>query len=631
MQTRPLTPNFTRSPKKNEKKTNKLSQPALFTGTIPEHFAGVVSQHGDRPAVIARSPTTNPVTTAGAAAEEALTYHGLDVLSNRLASSLSSLGVRKGDRVAVSLGNGAPFAALTYALFKLGAVLVPLNPTFSSHQVVSALRHLGATVLVSGAATDLAYRPGRGRSNEALLRDVVGGDLAASPSPSHGLQSEAVPSLRAVVVLDNLASHPQLAFDLSACRALTPYSSLLDGSPDPVTPSEALLPSDIINIQFTSGTTSAPKAAMLSHTSILNNGRFIADRMGLDPSDKIVVPPPLFHCFGSVLGYMASATTGAAILFPSPAFDPVATVKMASDHEATGLYGVATMLVAIFEALDAAGPSALPPPRHLRKGIAAGSSVPESLMRRIYDRLGLRDLVICYGMTETSPVSCMTRPSDPFAKRTSSIGTPMPHTSVKIVSPADPSVVLPVGQRGELAASGYLTMRGYYADQTATDAVRRADPDGRVWVYSGDEASMDADGFVEITGRIKDLIIRGGENIHPLEVENCLFQLRGVNEVSVVGVPDDRLGEAVAAFVVPSPGWSTDADSAGAKRDGAGGGEGGVLAVDDIKSWVKEKLSGHLVPKYVFWTDVYPKTASGKIQKFKLRDQAKDMLKMKQP
>ena len=213
MQTRPLTPNFTRSPKKNEKKTNELSQPALFTGTIPEHFAGVVSQHGDRPAVIARSPTTNPLTTAGAAAE-----------------------VRKGDRVAVSLGNGAPFAALTYALFKLGAVLVPLNPTFSSHQVVSALRHLGATVLVSGAATDLAYRPGRGRSNEALLRDVVGGDLAASPSPSHGLQSEAVPSLRAVVVLDNLASHPQLAFDLSACRALTPYSSLLDGSPAAVTP-----------------------------------------------------------------------------------------------------------------------------------------------------------------------------------------------------------------------------------------------------------------------------------------------------------------------------------------------------------------------------------------------------------
>ncbi|KAL7934204.1 hypothetical protein V8C35DRAFT_37373 [Trichoderma chlorosporum] len=579
-------------------------EPTLFTGTIPEHFASVVSRHGDRPAVIARSPT--PL-----ARESTLTYHALDLVSNRLASSLSSLGVRKGDRVAVSLGNSAEFAALTYALFKLGAVLVPLNPTFNAQQVISALGHLEAQVLIIGAVTDLAYRPGQGRSNKQLLEAVVG-DLRRSR-----IQSEAVPSLRRVVVLDNLAYHPDVHFPLDQFAALSSYEALLEGSDRAVKPDAPLHPADTINIQFTSGTTSAPKAAQLSHTAILNNGVFIADRMGLNATDRIVVPPPLFHCFGSVLGYMASATTGAAILFPSPAFDPVATVRMAAETDATGLYGVSTMLVSIFEALDAGN---LPVPRHLRKGIVAGSSVPESLMRTIYKRLGLQDVVICYGMTETAPVSCMTRPSDSFEQRTSSVGTPMPHTSIKIVDPLDRERVLPIGERGELATSGYLVMKGYFGDPERTAQVRRVEADGRTWMYSGDEAEMDADGFVQITGRIKDLIIRGGENIHPLEVENCLFQLPGVQEVSVAGVPDERLGEAVAAFVIPRHGWAT----ADAGRDGDEAAR--RLSKDRVRSWVRANLSSHLVPKYVFWVDDYPKTASGKIQKFRLQDMAKKML-----
>lgn len=511
----------------------------------------------------------------------------------------------------MSLGNGAEFAALTYALFKLGAVLVPLNPSFNAHQVQAALAHLGAEVLIIGAVTDLAYRPGKGRSNRALLETVVG-DLHRS-----AIQSEAVPTLRRVVVLDNRANHPGVDFPLEDLPALSPYNDLLQGSDRAVVPDAPLDPSDTINIQFTSGTTSMPKAAQLSHTSILNNGAFIADRMGLAPSDRIVVPPPLFHCFGSVLGYMATATTGAAILFPSPAFDPVATIRMASEHEATGLYGVSTMLVSVFEALDAGG---LPVPQHLRKGIVAGSSVPEALMRTIFARLGLEDLVICYGMTETAPVSCMTRPSDPFAQRTASVGTPMPHTTVKIVDPCDPSRIVPIGERGELAASGYLVMKGYYGDPERTAQVRRHEADGRTWLYSGDEAQMDANGFVQITGRIKDLIIRGGENIHPLEVENCLFQLPGVQEVSVAGVPDDRLGEAVAAFIIPRAGWTTgDSESEGdeaAKR----------LTKERVRNWVRTKLSSHLVPKYIFWVDDYPKTASGKIQKFKLQEMAKKQL-----
>jgi acyl-CoA synthetase (AMP-forming)/AMP-acid ligase II len=277
------------------------------------------------------------------------------------------------------------------------------------------------------------------------------------------------------------------------------------------------------------------------------------------------------------------------------------------------------MLVAVLESLDT---SPFPAPKSLKKGIVAGSSVPAALMKTVQSRLGLEDLVICYGMTETSPVSCMTTPSDPFSKRTTTVGTPMPHTTVKIVSPTDSSVILPLNTRGELAASGYLTMKGYFNDPEKTAEVRRVDDDGKVWVYSGDEAEMDEDGFVQITGRIKDLIIRGGENIHPLEIENCLFQLKGVKEVSVVGVPDEKLGEAVAAFIVPVKGWKT--------CEGKGEEQGDkVLGAADVRKWVAEKLSKHLVPRDVFWVEDYPKTASGKIQKFKLREMAVKFLEEK--
>ncbi|KOS21052.1 putative acyl-CoA synthetase YngI [Escovopsis weberi] len=612
-------------------------QPPLLRCTIPEHFASVVARHGDRPAVIARAPPTAP-------SEETLTYAALDLASNRLARSLASLGVQKGHRVAVSLGNCAEFAALTYALYKLGAVLVPLNPTFNAQQLGAALRHLGAELLVIGAVTDLAYKPGRGRCNEPLLRQLVG-DLRAPRSAAAGLQSECVPCLRAVVVVDNRAAHPGAAgaFDLGHATALTPYEEMLRASSDrPVTPDEALEPSDTINIQFTSGTTSAPKAAMLSHDAILNNGRFIADRLGLDPSDRIVVPPPLFHCFGSVVGYMATATTGAALLLPSPAFDPHAALRMCADHEATGLYGVSTMFIAMLDALEeagGAGPSEAPRrrPRHLTKGIVAGSSVPEALMGRITERLGMRDLAICYGMTETAPVSVMTRASDPPAERRATVGTPMPHTAVKIVSPAGD--VVPLHTRGELAVRGYLVMKGYFNDPARTAEVLVPDdpddpaggeeeggcPDGIAgpWMLSGDEAQMDERGFVRVTGRIKELIIRGGENIHPLEIEECIARLPGVTDVAVCGVPDARLGEAVAAFVILRGDYRTVEDARGRRRDG--GGEEGISRAA-VRAHVAERLSGHLVPKYVFWVDEHPKTASGKIMKYKLREMVRDRL-----
>ncbi|KAJ3496489.1 hypothetical protein NLG97_g2619 [Lecanicillium saksenae] len=517
-------------------------------------------------------------------------------------------------------GNNVEFAALTYAIYKLGAVLVPLNPSFNASQVIAALRLLGVKVLIISAITDLAYKPGFGRSNESLLSEVLT-ELSAGTA-HNGTEN----TLDAVIVIDNTHNHPNETFTYPQSERVVMYESLLHGterSPDLPLDLDA---NDTATIQFTSGTTSSPKAAMLSHRSILNNALFIAQRMGMESFDRVVVPPPLFHCFGSVLGYLAVAATGATILFPSPAFDPRATVEMCCKYNATGLYGVTTMMLAVLDSLPECGT-----PTSLRKGIVAGSTVPEALMQRIYDKLGLEDLVICYGMTETSPVSCMTSPFDPFEKRCSSVGRPMPHTLVKIVNPLNRSRVMPINKPGELAISGYLVMKGYYGNQEQTDAVRVMEPNGPVttaWMYSGDEAIMDENGYVSITGRIKDLIIRGGENVHPLEIENCLLQLPGIMEAAVVGIPDDRLGETICAFIILHRGWNFSQEC-------------GTINTSDvfdetteyqvskhaIQRWIRVKLSSHLVPKAIFHVGELPKTASGKVQKFVLRQWASDMNK----
>ncbi|KAI0476059.1 hypothetical protein GGR56DRAFT_665857 [Xylariaceae sp. FL0804] len=666
-----------------------------FEGTIPEHLASVVAAHGDRPAVVARSPTTTTTTASTTKAPHrpppprtvTLSYAALDALSGTLAHSLRSLGVKKGDRVAVSLGNVAENVALSYALFKLGAVLVPLNPAFNQLQLAAALRHLGVELLVIGAVQDVAYHACRGRSNLPLLQSLIPDLLRQGGGGSGGqrrgrVESPSVPTLRTVVLVDNTADHPHLAggFPTPAAESLgssrlVPYAELAPPCSDfvddgasgsllsasrPVVPDAPLRPEEAVNIQFTSGTTSFPKAAMLSHTNILNNGYLIASRMGLVPSDKMVVPPPLFHCFGCVLGLMATSTTGAAILFPSPAFDPAATLHMVAEHRATGLYGVPTMFIAELELLSNPDFAKTLPPGgldNLRTGIAAGSSIPASLMARLIETLNLHGLVICYGMTETSPVSIMTAPDDPLERRTASVGRVMPHTRIKVVARGDRSRVLPRGERGELAVSGYLLMQGYYGDraQTAKDLVVEAD--GSTWMYTGDEACIDSSGYVEITGRIKDLIIRGGENVHPLEIENCLMQHPQVRDASVVGVPDAKYGEAIGAFVILNRGVQQqqqqqqqpkqrqkDADKATTTTTAAAAVDDDRTMIateqetseaarldddklpleEDLRRWVREALSPHLAPRHIWFLDQFPKTASGKIQKHKLREAVLD-------
>ncbi|KAF2213881.1 hypothetical protein CERZMDRAFT_38719 [Cercospora zeae-maydis SCOH1-5] len=565
------------------------SEPPLLEQTVPEHFASIVSRYGDRPAVSTRHQRIT------------LTYDELDQKSNALARGLQSIGVQKGDRVSVSLGNNIEFAIATYALFKLGAVLNPLNPSFNAHQVVSALNHLETSHLIIGTETHLIRKDPR--NNSEILKHIAPGIGGKK------LDSELCPSLKEIVLVDN--SHGRV--DAGSLGATVPFQAIQEGQSAQSISHQDLHKDDVINIQFTSGTTSAPKAACLSHRSILNNGAQIGARMLLTPEDVIVCPPPLFHCFGCILGYMATATHGAQIVFPTEAFDPMASLQAVQDYKGTGLYGVATMFLAELELI---ANKTIPNEgfQYLRTGIAAGSSVPQALMKRLHKVLNLTELTICYGMTETSPVSCMTRTDDPLQKRIETVGQLQPHVEAKVVDPFDHSRTLAVGEKGELAVSGYLLMKEYYKDPQKTTEAMISLPSlsgkHETFMLTGDEAVMDEEGYVAITGRIKDLIIRGGENIHPLEIENCLLGHEGVREVSIVGLKDEKYGEVVAAFVVRN-------------RNS----EGEALSGKEVRDYVREKLSGHLVPKYVFWTEDYPKTASGKIQKFKLQEEGERLVK----
>ncbi|KAL2043829.1 hypothetical protein N7G274_003349 [Stereocaulon virgatum] len=552
-------------------------EPPLLEQTVGEHFESIVSKFGDRTAVISRHQRAR------------LTYKALDKQSSDFARGLLSRGVEKGDRVAVSLGNNIEYAIATYGIFKIGATLVPLNPGFNAQQVISALAHLKASHLIISAETNLPRK--KPRSNVPLLQQLIP-DLRTQK-----LESEAVPSLHEVVLVDNSKGR----VDVSTLVPTINFDVLLfDGRSSDRLSRPGLHPDEIVNIQFTSGTTSTPKAACLSHRSILNNGNSIGDRMLLTERDIVCCPPPLFHCFGCILGYMATATHGSAIVFPTEAFDPHATLKSVQEEKCTALYGVPTMFIAELELLHN-GTIPYEGFEQLRTGIAAGSSIPAELMRKLHKILNLTELTICYGMTETSPVSAMTTTDDPLEKRIDSVGRLLPHVEAKVVDPADRTKIVAIGQKGELAVHGYLVMQEYWGDPDRTAEVMIPDDSGKVWMHTGDEAEMDAEGYVKITGRIKDLIIRGGENIHPLEVENCLFAHPEVQEVSVVGLADERYGEVVAAFIIAQ--------------------QGANVTVEQIRSWVREKLSHHLVPKYVFWVDNYPKTASGKIQKFKLKEE----------
>jgi fatty-acyl-CoA synthase len=475
---------------------------------------------------------------------------------DRVARALIATGLRPGDRLGIWSPNCAEWVLVQYATAKVGIVLVNVNPAYRSSELAYALRQSGCRALVAARA----FKSSDYVAIVAVVRDEL-------------------PDLEQVVFLDTddwtrfLAAGERVSADeLAARQAATQFD-------------------DPINIQYTSGTTGFPKGATLSHHNILNNGYFIGAGCGYTQADRVCIPVPYYHCFGMVLGNLACTTHGACIVVPGPAFEPVAVLEAVEAERCTSLYGVPTMFIAElehprFSEFDLSS---------LRTGIMAGSPCPIDVMRRVVRDMHMAEVTICYGMTETSPVSTQTAAGDPLEKRVGTVGRVHPHVEVKVADPVE-GRVLPRGEPGELCTRGYSVMLGYWSEEERTEeAIDR----GR-WMHTGDLAVMDEEGYLNIVGRIKDMVIRGGENVYPREVEEFLYGHPDVADVQVIGVPDARYGEELMAFIVPRKGAEIDAERVG--------------------EFCRGKIAHYKIPRYVSTVDAFPMTVTGKVQKYRLRE-----------
>jgi fatty-acyl-CoA synthase len=512
------------------------------------------------------------------------TYRALQADAHRLASALLVQGLQPGDRVGIWSHNNAEWVLMQLATAQVGLVLVNINPAYRTSEVEYALNKVGCKLLVTMARFKTSDYLG-------MLRELA-------PEWAHGqpgaLEAQQLPHLKTVVWIDEPGQGTDEA-------GLMRFSALLDqgdaADPRLAQVAATLKASDPINIQFTSGTTGFPKGATLTHRNILNNGFFIGECMKLTPADRLCIPVPLYHCFGMVLGNLACFTHGATIVYPNDGFDPLTVLQTVQDERCTGLHGVPTMFIAEldhprFKEFDLST---------LRTGIMAGSPCPTTVMQRVVSDMHLSQITIAYGMTETSPVSCQSSTDTPLDRRVSTVGTVQPHLEVKIVSP-DSGEVMPTGQSGELCTRGYSVMHGYWDDPAKT--AEAIDAEG--WMHTGDLATMDAEGYVNIVGRIKDMVIRGGENIYPREIEEFLYRHPAVQDVQVVGVPDAKYGEELCAWVIVKPGQALDEDA--------------------VRAFCKGQIAHYKVPRYIRFVDAFPMTVTGKIQKFKIRDAMKDQL-----
>ena len=485
-----------------------------------------------------------------------LTYREMDERVNAVAGGLLDLGMRKGDRVGIWSPNCAEWVYLQYATAKIGAILVNINPAYRTSELEYVLGQSGCRMLVSASS----YLTSDYRGMVDAVRHEV-------------------PGLERVVYLDDPAWE-----ELCERGAAVPADRLAAAA-------AALSPSDPINIQYTSGTTGFPKGATLSHRNILNNGLFVGELCRYTPGDRVCIPVPFYHCFGMVLGNLACTTHGATIVVPGAGFDPEQVLRTVEAERCTSLYGVPTMFIAELAA-DDFGTYDL---SSLRTGIMAGSPCPVEVMKRVISDMNMSEVTICYGMTETSPVSTQTKADDDIERRVSTVGSVHPHVEVKIIDPESGATV-DAGERGELCTRGYSVMLGYWNDPDRT--AEAIDEDG--WMHTGDLAVMDEAGYVNIVGRIKDMIIRGGENVYPREIEEYLFTHPDIIDAQVVGVPDTKYGEQVMAWVK--------------LRSGA------TLTEDDVKGFCRGQIAHYKVPAYVRFVDDYPMTVTGKIQKYRLRD-----------
>jgi fatty-acyl-CoA synthase len=484
------------------------------------------------------------------------TYGELDEAVDRLASGLIAAGIEKGDRVGIWAPNCAEWTLTQYATARVGAVLVNLNPAYRTHELAYALRQSRTKMLVSAERFKT--------SDYRAMVDEVAADC---------------PALERVVFIGD-----------GPWRSLA--GSEVDG-PSLRERAASLSFDDPINIQYTSGTTGSPKGATLSHHNILNNGFFVGELVGYSEHDSVCIPVPFYHCFGMVMGNLAATSHGACMVIPAPAFDAEATLAAVQVEHCTSLYGVPTMFIAELEHPRFAEFDL----RSLRTGIMAGSPCPIDVMQRVVSEMHMPEVSICYGMTETSPVSTQTRRDDDLELRVGTVGRPVAHVEVKVVDP-EGGVTVGCGEAGELCTRGYSVMLGYWEDAERT--AEAIDEEG--WMHTGDLATMDDSGYCRIVGRIKDMVIRGGENVYPREVEEFLYGHPEISEVQIVGVPDPRFGEELCAWV--------------RKRDGSD------LTEEEVREHCRGKLAHFKVPRYVLFVEEFPMTVTGKVQKFKMREES---------
>ena len=490
-------------------------------------------------------------------------YRQLWDLTTRLARALLARGVARGDRVGIWAPNRYEWVVTQYATARIGAILVNVNPAYRAHELEYALKQSGIRLLLHARRFRAA--------DYAEIVDSV---------------RDACPALAETVVLDD------------EWDALLEESASVEDAA--LAEREASLRfDDPINIQYTSGTTGAPKGATLSHHNILNNGYFCGEILRYTEADRVLVPVPFYHCFGMVIGNLACTTHGACIVVPSEGFDPAATLAAVEEERCTSIYGVPTMFIAQLNHADFARTDF----SSLRTGVMAGSPCPVEVMKQVREQMNVREITICYGMTETSPVSTQTRVDDSVEKRVSSVGRIHPHVEIQVIDPESGQVV-PRGTSGELCTRGYCVMLGYWNDPAATAAAI----DEAHWMHTGDLATLDDDGYVRIVGRIKDMIIRGGENIYPREVEEFLYTHPDVEDAQVIGVPSEKYGEEVMAWVKP--------------RSGA------TVTGDQLRAFCHREIATYKIPRYWKFVDAFPLTVTGKVQKYRMREISTAELKL---
>ncbi len=545
-----------------------VSDLPLLGETIGQNFDRAARQWADREALVVRHQAIR------------WTYAELRRHVDDLALGLLGLGLEPGDRVGIWSPNNAQWVQLQLACAKAGLILVTINPAYRLSELEHALTLSGCRALVAAA---------RFKSS-----DYIGMIRTLAPDLASGAAPKLLPDLQFVIHLDTQPQAGMIAFEEVMALGRAAERAQLEAM------GRELQFDDPINIQFTSGTTGAPKGSTLTHHNILNNGFFVAEAMGLGEGDRLCIPVPLYHCFGMVMSVLSCVTHGATMVFPAESFDPLTVLETVQSERCTHLHGVPTMFIAELSHPDFARFDLLT----LRGGIMAGAPCPIEVMKQVFDKMHMREVTIAYGMTETSPVSFQSRVDDPIEKRVSTVGLIMPHLEVKIVD--EQGRVTPRGVPGEILTRGYSVMRGYWRqpDRTAEsiDAAR--------WMHTGDLGVIDEAGYCNIVGRIKDMVIRGGENIFPREVEEFLFRHPKIEAAQVFGVPDDKFGEELCAWIKLKPGET--------------------LCQDDVAAFCKGQIAHYKIPRYVEFVSDFPMTVTGKAQKFLMRKAASERLGLKE-